>query len=235
MGQTLANQAGVDPRYGHDAEREIVAFKPWPGVSRASYVNADTTNRAGIMRASRLGLVPSGLVDIIITSDVTFAAEHLFDESHKGRLLSLFRHPVDRLVSKFYYLQKASWERDYKPQWKHIDVLEWAKTRSTPDNNFMVKKLAGLRANETATEEDLRIAMRTIKKRFYVGLMDKMEESIHRFNFVMGIDEVQEDNQQCLEHFFHHSVSAKRHSSNNYAKVGMIIYSGVEHHFLHSL
>ena len=34
----------------------------------------------------------------------------LFDENHKGRVLAMFRHPVDRLVSKFFYLQIATWE-----------------------------------------------------------------------------------------------------------------------------
>ena len=105
MGRTIANRAGVDPRYGHQSEEEVIAFQPWPGVSRASYVNVDTTNKPGLNRAKNMGLVHSGLVDMIITSDITYAVENLFDESHKGRVLGLFRHPIDRLVSKFYYLQ----------------------------------------------------------------------------------------------------------------------------------
>ena len=107
MGQTLANRAGVDPQYLHQNKKEVIAFQPWPGVSRASYVNVDTTNKAGLNRAKNMGLVHSGLVDMIITSDITYAVEKLFDESHKGRVLGLFRHPIDRLVSKFFYLQKA--------------------------------------------------------------------------------------------------------------------------------
>lgn len=107
LGQTLANQAGADPRFGHENEDKAIAFRPWPGVSRASYVNVDTTNKKGILRAQKLGLVPSGLADMIFTSDLTFAIEKLFDESHKGRVMVLFRHPIDRLVSKFYYLQQA--------------------------------------------------------------------------------------------------------------------------------
>ncbi len=35
------------------------------------------------------------------------AAMNLFNPTNKGRLLALFRHPVDRLISKFYYLQIA--------------------------------------------------------------------------------------------------------------------------------
>jgi len=218
FGKTLAHEAGVDPRYGHQSDDEIIAFSPWPGISRASYVNVDTTNRPGILRAKRLGLVPSGLADMIVTSDPTFVIENLFDETHKGRVLALFRHPIDRLVSKFFYLQKATWEQQYRPQWKNIDILEFAKRRNS-DNNHMVKKLAGLEVNQTATEDDMRMAMRTIRKRFIVGLMDKMEESIHRFNAVMGINESVEDNRQCMDHFFHHALGAKKHNSDSHPHV----------------
>ena len=87
----------------------------------------------------------------------------------------------------------------------------------------MVKKLAGLGVNDTATEEDLRMSMRTIRTRFIVGLMDQMEESVHRFNIVMGINESDEVNQQCMNHFFHDSVGAKRHNSNSHLKVSIIL------------
>ena len=107
MGRRVANKAGVDPQFGHQDEDEVVSFRPWPGVSRATFVNVDTTSKRGIDRAKRMGLVPSGLVDVIVTSDPAYAVEHLFDESHKGRVLALFRHPVDRLVSKFFYLREA--------------------------------------------------------------------------------------------------------------------------------
>eukprot|EP00584_Thalassiosira_punctigera_P020515 CAMPEP_0172558010 /NCGR_PEP_ID=MMETSP1067-20121228/76645_1 /TAXON_ID=265564 ORGANISM="Thalassiosira punctigera, Strain Tpunct2005C2" /NCGR_SAMPLE_ID=MMETSP1067 /ASSEMBLY_ACC=CAM_ASM_000444 /LENGTH=350 /DNA_ID=CAMNT_0013347249 /DNA_START=34 /DNA_END=1086 /DNA_ORIENTATION=+ len=218
MGQTLANRAGVDPRYGHQLDEEIIAFQPYPGVSRATFVNVDTTNRPGIDRAKQMGLVPSGLVDIIVTSEPKYAIENLFDGTHKGRVLALFRHPVDRLVSKFFYLREATWEKQYRPQWKRMGVLEFAKQRNT-DNNYMVKKLAALRVNDAATEEDLRIAMRTIKKRFIVGLVDHMAESVHRFNIVLGIDESQKENRKCMEHFLHDSVGARKHKSKSNPKV----------------
>lgn len=218
MGRTIAHKAGVDPRYGHAIDEEVIAFRPWPGVSRASYVNVDTTSRQGVERARRLGLVPSGLVDMIITSNPTYVVENLFDEGHKGRALALFRHPVDRLVSQFYYLRKATWEHKYRPQWKGIDVLEFARAKNT-DNNHLVKRLAGLGISGEATEVHLRSAMRTIKKRFVVGLTRQMEESVRRFNIVMGVDESEEGNRQCLDHFFHNSVDAKKHNSNSHPKV----------------
>lgn len=213
MGQTLAHAIGVDPRFGHQNKNEIVTFQPWNGVSPASYVNVDVTSKWGINRAKRLGLVQSGVVNMIITSDVVYAVENLFDSQHKGRVLAIFRHPIDRLVSKFFYLREATWEEQYRPQWKNMGLLEFAKQRNS-DNNHLVKKLAGLGANETATESDFASARRTIKKRFIVGLTDQMKESVHRFNIVMGINETEDDKRQCMDHFFRGSVAAKRKSDN---------------------
>jgi hypothetical protein len=114
MGQTLANRLGADPRFGHDQDEEIVVFHPFATDPDVKFVNVDTTSRPGILRAERLGLVPSGKVDMIFTSDINFASDHLFSPDHRGRILSLFRNPVDRSVSKFYYLQTATWERTYR-------------------------------------------------------------------------------------------------------------------------
>mmetsp|Transcript_17000 Transcript_17000/g.36631 ORF Transcript_17000/g.36631 Transcript_17000/m.36631 type:complete len:362 (+) Transcript_17000:104-1189(+) len=212
---TLANRAGALARFGHDQDEEIIKFRPWRSKGPA-YVNVDTTSNGGILRAERLGLVPSGLADIIFTVYPDFAIEHLYDETHKGRALGLFRHPVDRLVSKFYYLQVADWERTYNPNWKNMDIADWAK-KVNNDNNNMVKKLAGKRMNAHVSEEDLDIAMRTIKRRFIVGRMDEMEESIHRFNTVIGIDESEDESKKCMDKFFGHDAEKK--NTNSHPKV----------------
>mmetsp|Transcript_27485 Transcript_27485/g.58391 ORF Transcript_27485/g.58391 Transcript_27485/m.58391 type:complete len:126 (-) Transcript_27485:753-1130(-) len=106
MRQTLAVRVGADPRYGHANDKEIIAFEP--GRTGALFVNVDTLTPSGILRAQELGLVPSGKANMIVTTNaLNFAIEHLYDKFHKGRVLALFRHPVDRLVSKFYYSQVA--------------------------------------------------------------------------------------------------------------------------------
>ena len=54
-----------------------------------------------IEEASKLGLVESNDVDVIFSSFPSEAVGKLFDPSHKGRMLALFRNPVDR---EFYVL-----------------------------------------------------------------------------------------------------------------------------------
>mmetsp|Transcript_23011 Transcript_23011/g.41062 ORF Transcript_23011/g.41062 Transcript_23011/m.41062 type:complete len:221 (+) Transcript_23011:488-1150(+) len=104
--QTLASRVGSLPKFGHDKDEEIVAFHPWRD-NGPTYVNVDTSSPEGILHAEEMGLVPSGLADLIVTGYIGFAIEHLYDDAHKGRVLVTFRHPVERLVSKFYYLQTA--------------------------------------------------------------------------------------------------------------------------------
>ena len=106
LDQTVANKFGALPKFGHDQDEELIVFKPWKNKGPA-YVNVDPSSKEGIIRAKELGLVPSGLADIIFTNNPNFAIEHLYDEQHKGRVIGLFRHPVERLVSKFYYLRVA--------------------------------------------------------------------------------------------------------------------------------
>jgi len=208
----VANKFGALPRFGHDQDEELIVFRPWKNKGPA-YVNVDSSSKEGIIRAQELGLVPSGLADIIFTNNPKFAIEHLYDEQHKGRVMGLFRHPVDRLVSKFYYLRVADWEQTYHPEWNEVRILEFA-TKMNNESNHMVKQLVG---KAWVTEKDLQIAMRTVKQRFVIGLMNNMEESIHRFNIVMGIDESDEENKKCMDQFFGHGVVKK--NSNPHPKV----------------
>mmetsp|Transcript_20650 Transcript_20650/g.44827 ORF Transcript_20650/g.44827 Transcript_20650/m.44827 type:complete len:379 (-) Transcript_20650:141-1277(-) len=200
LGQTLANRLGADPRFGHDQDEEIVVFHPFATEPEIKFVNVDTTTKAGVVRAARLGLVPSGKVDMIFTTDVNFATEHLFDPDHKGRILALFRNPVDRAVSKFYYLQTATWERTYRPEWKDMGIVEWA-TNHNLDENFIVKKIVGKKLNDPVDIADLIVAKDIIRRHFVVGLMTDMEESISRFNVILGLNFEDAKGQACKEQY----------------------------------
>ena len=55
--------------------------------------------------AANLGLVESNDVDILFSSFPSEAVGSLFDPSHKGRMLAMFRNPVDReCLSLFYFV-----------------------------------------------------------------------------------------------------------------------------------
>eukprot|EP00985_Skeletonema_marinoi_P004416 scaffold1934_cov75-Skeletonema_marinoi.AAC.1 len=204
LDQTIASR--LPPSISRTEDKELVAFKPY-GQRGGTYVNVDMTTRSGMLRAEKMGLVASGKADMLFAMDPSFAGEHLYDKEHKGRILGLFRHPVDRLASKFYYLQKADWEKSYRPEWADMSILEWAE-KHNEEGNVMVKKLAGVKFHDTATDAALRVAMRTLEKRFVVGLTENMKESIRRFNIVMNIDGKSQRSQirTCMRKFFGHGT-----------------------------
>lgn len=95
-----------------------------------------------------------------------------------------------------------------------MDILEWAQSQNF-DNNHMVRKLAGKTQFDGPNELDLELAKRTVQDRFIVGLIDEFEESIHRFNAVMGIDESEKQG-RCMKRFF---VKDKKSNTNPHPKV----------------
>lgn len=189
MGQTLASRTGGLEKFGHHKDTEIIVFEPFRG-SDVKTVNVDVTSREGILRAKEMGLAASGKSDLIVTTEPSFAGEHLINEVNKGRFFGMFRHPVERAISKFYFLQKATWERTYRPEWKGVSIEEWASTvKGNRDNNFLVRKLNGKNFNDTVGETDLQVAKDLLGHKFIVGLMTDMEESVRRFNVILGLDE----------------------------------------------
>lgn len=204
MGMSLANYAGIDPKYGHHLDKEIVAF---PVNSELTVVNVDVISKAGILRAKKLGLVASKKADIIVTPNMMYAAEQLFDKEHKGRMMAVFRHPVQRVVSLFYYLQVADWEPGYNPKLKETTLLEWA-TKHPESPNHLLRHLAN-KPKGKIDERDVERAVHLLERRVVVGLTERMEESVHRFNRVLGLDEVGDERVQgCMEEYFPSSEDA---------------------------
>lgn len=83
-----------------------------------------------------------------------------------------------------------------------MSLLEWAE-KVNGDENFLVKKIVGKKLREEVDLGDLIVAREVVQKTFVVGLMEDMEESVRRFNVVLGIDDVgDERNRGCMEEFF---------------------------------
>lgn len=78
-------------------------------VDGSNFVNVDTTTIEGIERANNLNLVGSELAEVIVIQHL-YEAERLFDPSHRGRLFAVFRHPIERAISMFYYLQYGTFK-----------------------------------------------------------------------------------------------------------------------------
>ncbi len=217
MGSTIANEVGVNPKFGieHGPKSDIIAFSPWEAHGNpGKVINVDVCSHEGILDAKNRGFLTSPSqpkVDFVSTSEFHSASMMLFSPDHKARLFALFRHPIEGAVSKFYYLQKATWEPTYNKRWASMSLEQWA-TQERGDNNWMVRNLIGKQRLEL-TKDDYALAKEIVRTKFVVGLMDKFEESIHRFNFLLGVDESDPKNEDCIKQFS--SNEGDEHSARN--------------------
>lgn len=152
------------------------------------FVNADPSDHKGIQRASKMGLVASGIPDVLVSSRI-FHAATLFDSDNKGRMFTILRDPIERSVSTFYYLQNAYWERNYRPDLKEMTLLDYAALPETP-NNWMTRWLTGKNAEPFLTQDDVEFAKELLKRKFLVMLTNKMSTSIEMLMYYMGWDKM---------------------------------------------
>jgi len=175
---TMASEAGVAE--GHDQDTEIRVVRPG-GVPAdqdpSPFVNVDTTTVAGIKRAGQLGLAESGLADSIVTGFI-FDADSMFSPNARGRLFTVFRHPVDRAVSLFFYLQVADWEPTYNPELANWSIENYARSPMI-ENNWMVRQLTNAYEGDL-NEEHLKLAIEVVRRKILVGLLHEKQRTMDR-------------------------------------------------------
>lgn len=148
------------------------------------YVNVDTTTSAGIVRAKKLGLAASRVADVTVSPLLHEFASSVFTPTNRGRMFALFRHPVDRAVSMYYYLASASWDPMYDPGLKDMTLAEYASSGSIEHNwvtRFLLNKPGG-----KLSKEDMLTAKEILRKKCLVGLYDEIENSLARFDRYFG-------------------------------------------------
>lgn len=151
------------------------------------FVNVDTSYGPGIGRAKSLGLVPSRLADVVVSIDFR-SASALFTPDFRGRAFVVFRHPVERIVSTFYYLAQADWEQHFNPDFAHMSVAEYARSPACP-HDWLTRGLLGLNGldyHRPLTLDDARTAKSLVRRKILVLLMDDFEASLRRLTTYFG-------------------------------------------------
>ena len=164
---------------GHDADTEVAIVYPRvPGdadTDRSPFVNIDSSTVAGIQRAKAMGFADAQLANVVV-SPFVYETNDLFTQTAKGRFFSVFRHPIDRAVSMFYYIRVADWEPSYKPELKDWTLEQYAQS-DIVENNWMTRQLSNQLGGEL-TEENLNKAMEVVRRKFLVGLMTQIEPTM---------------------------------------------------------
>ena len=185
----VANEVGGRDGFGQENELQIV------DKDGARYVNVDTTEWEGIQRAKRLGFPNSRMAEVIFSPHVNEVAAELFTPEVPGKMFSIFRDPVERVISLYYYLQTATWEPTYNPALQKMSLEEYANSTFI-ESNWMVRALSGKRTGKL-TEEDVTLAMAIIREKCLVGLVDHFEESMDRFEKYFRFRPFDDESTQC--------------------------------------
>ena len=159
-------------------------------------------------------MAQSGLADIVIAQNLHETAD-LYTPEYRGRFFALFRHPIDRAVSLFYYRQIAHWEPTYNPSLKKISLEDYANSHGG-EKNWMVRMLVNKENGGTLDRSDLDIAKEVLRRKFVVGLMSDMAESLERFDRYFGwYDPSNAEAMQCKDELTSKkgAVNSNQHAS----------------------
>jgi len=186
LGLTVANQARKMNGHEHDTALEI--FEPW--VNR-KVVNVDTSTLAGLQSAKSRGFVQSLLADIVFSNDLYEVAD-IFNENYKLRVTTLFRHPVDRAVRLFNHK-----EDEYAA--KNWTIKEYVQSNGYPKNWMIYKLLYDGKYSTGDEATDLELAKTIIRNYFLIGLTDRIEESLERFDKYLNFDHGSRTAKECSD------------------------------------
>lgn len=173
----LASEAGIK---GHASDKELAVVK---GYGDSLFVNIDSTTSEGIQRAHDMGFADAHLADLTVTPFL-YIIDTLFKPTSKGRVFSMFRQPVERAVSMLNYIKYAEWEPSYIDEFKTMTLKEYAKSPYV-ENNFYTRVLSNTMEG-SISDDHLAIATYNLKKKVVVGLLDRLDESLDRFEAFFG-------------------------------------------------
>lgn len=163
------------------------------------YLNVDTSTQEGIARAKRLDLAGSEIVDIIV-STLLHQATTLFSSANQGRMFTMFRHPVDRAVSLFHYVQDTQWRRrqSFKKELSDLTIEEYFKS-GLAENNWMTRFLINELTKGELTKQDVNLAKEILRRKCLIGILNEKGESFARFERYFGFPVKSDTAKECHE------------------------------------
>jgi len=196
MGRVVACEQGA----GHQLDERLEIISKAFG----NFANVDTSTPLGIERAAEMGLIPARMVDVVITSHIRKASQ-LFDVHHKGRLFAMFRHPIDRIVSLYYFLKMPDQQAAVG-----LDVNDMSLEKFATDfsENWMVRSLVGAMVGPI-DQSHLDVAKQILKKKFFIGLLEEKTESLRRIGTYFGWRLPSRVAQTCKNNMFYFEPQSK--------------------------
>lgn len=104
-----------------------------------------------------------------------------------ARMFSIFRHPVEREVSHFYYQKHNTWERNYDPTLLNQTMDEFVAGKAKGgERNWMSYMLKNMNKNKCDAATMMDNIKMLLKNYFIIGLISDLDESCSRFERAFG-------------------------------------------------
>lgn len=162
-----------------------------------TFVNVENGNMIGVHKSQEFGVIESGLAEVVVGNKFR-TTSYLFNRHYGGRAFAIFRDPIERIVSTFYYLGKATWERTYNPSYAEMTILDYAKRHHCPQN-WMTRNILGkLHDPAELTEDDLDMAKEILRRKVFVLLSEDLETSVRRLISYLGWEIPNADAEKCV-------------------------------------
>ena len=168
----------------------------------AKFLNIDTTSPEGLEQAKGLEVASFKELDLVSTPYLYHAVDGLFNAVHRGRMLTMLRHPVGRAVSMFYFWRE-------RPEYTGELNLETFAKSSMVENNWMTRFLSNKMAGEL-TMDDEAVAKEILRTKALIGLLERKHESLRRFQLFFDWNAADEE---CDEKLLNWGWSGKNHYS----------------------
>ena len=183
LGLTMASDAGKG-----DAMGDSLQVVEGNGMK---YVNVDMSNPDGISRAKELGVGGWKQVDMV-SSSYLYDGAGVFDPDHKGYMIAMFRHPIERAVSLFYNLKS---NKAYAEQMVTLSTVEQYSRSSLVENNWMTRFLSNSLSGELTPEHEA-IAKEVLRTKCIIGLLQEKAESMRRLEKLFDVSNNAEKSQR---------------------------------------
>jgi hypothetical protein len=169
------------------------------------YVNVDVTTTTGIDRAYSMGLVTSGIADVIY-SPLLHDASSLFSSKKQARLFVMMRHPVEAQFARFRYLRSTSsiYMPERQDELTKMSYEEFA-TSEFVDDNWMTRALVHKMYGEVLTPQDMETAKEVLRRKAVIGLYDAPLISLKKYARYFNWDHLRtggyftDDTEKCFK------------------------------------
>jgi hypothetical protein len=141
------------------------------------YWNVDLSTPEGIVKAKDLQLAYQPQARVLVSPHLYEVSAHLLNDQYRGRVFIMFRHPVERLVSLFYYLEKE----DKLPS-NTVTLQDFVKHNATSLNHNMITRQLCHKVGygDVLTRDDEKLARRVLRDKVVIGLLSEKGESLRR-------------------------------------------------------